>query len=268
MQSATEVGNLLRRTREEKGLSPDQVQAETKIRLRYLEALESGDESIIPGEVYYKGFLRFYANHLGLDGHALVEQYKQWKDSQRSEQERAAEADARVAARPRRVSVKRPGRLIAVLLLVMALAAGGIWGVSIYRQRAGGEGDNPPVVTGPDSTDPGTTPGGSESGGDAAPVVEVVKEDLGTAGLRYRATGSSVKVEVEAFRLCWVRVTADGVVIFENDLAPGAKAVWEARSQLRVLYGNLGGVKFSVNGVPQDIAGKDGDVRTVTYEPK
>ncbi|MEW5933591.1 MAG: helix-turn-helix domain-containing protein, partial [Bacillota bacterium] len=57
-----EIGELLRRTREEKGLTLKEAQVETKIRTRYLEALERGDDSVVPGEVYFRGFLRSYAN--------------------------------------------------------------------------------------------------------------------------------------------------------------------------------------------------------------
>lgn len=273
MQSAQEIGEQLRRIREEKGLSPEQVQAETKIRLRYLQALESGDESVIPGEVYYKGFLRFYANHLGLDGHALVEEYKQWKDAQRSEQERTAAA-AQAGGRRNAPVARARGRIglyALVGLVVIAVAVGGwaFWGFG-RQHSVSGSATQPPATGAPgESGGSGAVSGGASPGGQAAiPVVEVVKEDLGPAGLRYRATGSTIKVEVEALRLCWVRVTADGTVIFENDLVPGAKAVWEAKQRLVVVYGNVGGVKFSVNGVPQEIAGREGEVRTITYEPK
>lgn len=276
MQSAQEIGALLRRIREEKGLSPDQVQAETKIRLRYLEALESGDEAVIPGEVYYKGFLRFYANHLGLDGHELVEQFKQWKDTQRAEQQQASDTAAKAVRKPRRVNMRRLGLVFGLLVLAAAVIAGGVWAVLAYQQRAANAGANnaPPVVTPGDNTSggtaPGTPPAGTTPGNNPpdAPAIEVTKQDLGAAGLRYLTTGTSVKVEVEASGLCWVHVVADGALIFENDLAPGARAVWEAKERLTVRYGNLGGVKFSVNGVPQDVAGGDGDVRTVTYELK
>lgn len=74
--SLKEIGERLRRRREELGLSLRDAQTATKIRQRYLEALEEGDDSVMPGYVYAKGFLRAYASYLGLDGWALVEEYK------------------------------------------------------------------------------------------------------------------------------------------------------------------------------------------------
>ncbi len=76
-----DIGRELKAKREELGLSLAQAQADTKIRRRYLEALESGDDSPIPGEVYVKGFLRFYANYLGLDGWDMVRRYREWKEA-------------------------------------------------------------------------------------------------------------------------------------------------------------------------------------------
>lgn len=74
--SLEEIARLLRRAREDRGESIADVEEATKIRARYIEALESGTPERIPGEVFIKGFLRTYGNHLGLDGPALVERYK------------------------------------------------------------------------------------------------------------------------------------------------------------------------------------------------
>lgn len=80
--SLSAIGELLRRTREAKGLALAQAQMDTKIRTKYLEALESGNDAETPGVAYFKGFLRFYGNYLGLDGTALVARYKELKATQ------------------------------------------------------------------------------------------------------------------------------------------------------------------------------------------
>jgi cytoskeletal protein RodZ len=68
-------GAALRRTREEKGISLDEIAAETRLSKRYLLALE--DEAIhkLPGGTYNRAYLRSYADHLGLDGDRLVREY-------------------------------------------------------------------------------------------------------------------------------------------------------------------------------------------------
>ncbi len=74
-----EIGRRLKAARMAKGLTLEEVEEETRIRRKYLEALETGRTDLIPGEVYVKGFLRSYGNFLGLDGDALVEEYKALK---------------------------------------------------------------------------------------------------------------------------------------------------------------------------------------------
>lgn len=85
------IGEDLRRRREARGITLEEAQAATKIRGRYLRALEEGEPQAIPGEVYVKGFLRAYAEYLGLDGPAFVERYKAWRQEVEA-QARAAEA--------------------------------------------------------------------------------------------------------------------------------------------------------------------------------
>jgi cytoskeleton protein RodZ len=71
-----DIGRRLRSAREGLGITLEQAEDETKIRRKYLEALETANEADIPGEVYLKGFLRTYGNYVGLDGTELVEAYK------------------------------------------------------------------------------------------------------------------------------------------------------------------------------------------------
>ncbi|BDG59445.1 helix-turn-helix domain-containing protein [Caldinitratiruptor microaerophilus] len=81
-----EIGRRLREARQARGISLAEVEEQTKIRKRYLEAIEAGADTILPGEVYIKGFIRTYGNFLGLDGAALVEEYKRLVAAERQSQ--------------------------------------------------------------------------------------------------------------------------------------------------------------------------------------
>lgn len=70
-----ELGRILRSTRESLGFDLDEIEEKTKIRKRYLLALEEGDWSVLPGRVYARGFVRSYADVLGLDGLELLQQH-------------------------------------------------------------------------------------------------------------------------------------------------------------------------------------------------
>src|SRR5436305_15158284 len=70
-----EVGGSLREARLKRGLSPADVQKAIRIRDRYLQALEEARWELLPGDAYVKGFLRTYADYLGLEGSLYVEEY-------------------------------------------------------------------------------------------------------------------------------------------------------------------------------------------------
>ncbi len=72
-----ELGLILQEARENKGLTLEQVQEETRINASYLEALENGEYSVLPSPVHVRGFLRNYARFLDLDPNPLLERYKQ-----------------------------------------------------------------------------------------------------------------------------------------------------------------------------------------------
>ena len=70
-----EIGATLREARERRQLTYEQVEAETKIRAKYLRALEEEEFDSLPSGTYVRGFLRAYASYLGLDGRLFVDEY-------------------------------------------------------------------------------------------------------------------------------------------------------------------------------------------------
>jgi hypothetical protein len=80
-----EIGNSLREARERQGLGYPEIELATKIRAKYIRALEEEDFTSIPGDAYIRGFLRSYAEYLGLDGDVYVDEYASrfitsWRD--------------------------------------------------------------------------------------------------------------------------------------------------------------------------------------------
>jgi len=70
------IGERLREARMRQGRDITEVEAATKIRAKYLRALENDEFSMLPGTTYVKSFLRTYAEYLGLDAHLLVEEFR------------------------------------------------------------------------------------------------------------------------------------------------------------------------------------------------
>src|SRR3954463_15769655 len=71
-----DIGATLREARMRARIDISELEAETKIRAKYLRALENEEWDLLPGPTYVKSFLRSYADALGLDGRMLVEEYK------------------------------------------------------------------------------------------------------------------------------------------------------------------------------------------------
>jgi cytoskeletal protein RodZ len=72
-----EIGSSLRQARQQRELSVADVERSTRIRAKYLAALEEDAFDVLPGPAYVRGFLRTYAEELGLDGNLLVDAYNE-----------------------------------------------------------------------------------------------------------------------------------------------------------------------------------------------
>ena len=104
-----EIGTSLREARLRQGLDFPEIEQGTKIRGKYLRALEDEQFDLLPGQTYVKGFLRTYAEYLGLDGQLYVDEYNS-RFVGRREDERPARADA---APPPRSDAARAARVVA-----------------------------------------------------------------------------------------------------------------------------------------------------------
>src|SRR4051812_50133567 len=121
------IGETLREARMRQHLDITDVEAQTKIRAKYLRALENEDFGMLPGATFVKSFLRTYAEFLGLDPHLLVEEYRARHDP-RDESEltpfaRPTRGGARrpPPRRPARPPLASPGPSLPVVLPVLCL---------------------------------------------------------------------------------------------------------------------------------------------------
>jgi len=115
--SIHKLGEVLRTARESKGVDVGRVERDTKIRSRYLSALERGDYRDLPGAVYTKGFLRNYGLYLGLDPEYLVDLYRLETGAAAAERVRSTPPRARSKRRPRALVVT-PGAIFAAILTI------------------------------------------------------------------------------------------------------------------------------------------------------
>ncbi len=78
-----ELGEYLKQMRESRGVSLEEVARATKVNIRYLSALEEGQYDLLPPDVYVRGFLRAYAEYLGIDPEELYARYDAGKPKKR-----------------------------------------------------------------------------------------------------------------------------------------------------------------------------------------
>ena len=135
-----EIGATLREARMRARIDVSEIEAQTKIRAKYLRALENEEWGLLPGPTFVKSFLRTYAQALGLDGKALVEEYRLHHErpseamlepivstpaEQRARTRGRAAPAWRALARLRGRRRRRSDLLIVVLLIVLLVSGGG-----------------------------------------------------------------------------------------------------------------------------------------------
>jgi cytoskeleton protein RodZ len=114
-----EIGASLREARLRQGLEFPQIEVGTKIRGKYLRALEDEQFDVLPAQTYVKGFLRSYAEYLGLDGQLYVDEF----NSRYVATEEEPPIRARRTATPRRSRRIQSGVLIATLVGIALVTA-------------------------------------------------------------------------------------------------------------------------------------------------
>ena len=219
-----EIGNSLREARLRQGIEFVRAENETKIRSKYLQALEGERFEVLPGETYVKGFLRTYAEYLGLDGQLYVDEF--------NSRFAHGEEPVAVAAPPRRSR----GRASESNFVVVALA--GIVAVTILVVVAFAFGD--------DAQDEPTLPAATTQAADA-------DESSGSGGTKTHKPGAPKTARLLLAADggdCWVEVRRNGPtgeLLFSGTMFDGDKERF-AGKRLWVMLGAAENVVAKLNG--------------------
>ena len=216
-----QIGASLREARTRRGLSPADVQRAIRIRERYLRALEEETWDLLPGEAYAKGFLRTYAEFLGLDGDLYLDEW----NSRFAHPDEVPVPELPPSRRPRLGAV-RP--LLAGVAIAVAVAGAAAWklgsdGKTIHTQTSA---TATTAAQAPVRKPPAATP-------PAAPAYAVFRAARGNCWLLVRSSGPAGPVLYErtlaqgrtlrlpVSRALWVRIGAP----WNLDLGIAGKAV-------------------------------------------
>jgi cytoskeleton protein RodZ len=246
------IGATLREARHRRNLDISQCEEATRIRARYLQALEEGHLDLIPAPVYVRSFLRTYAEFLGVDAERLLDEYA---DSQRPAADEHETAHHRIRQIPtRRHRPHMPGGQLAWL------AVGGILSVAILVWVGASDGGTTTVPLPPTQPavgtssvpDPATPPPAATT--PAAPVAPRSGVVLALTGRG--ETGSYVEVR---------RASAEGETLWIGTLAPGKSRRFRDDRGLWIRVGWTEGLDARVNGRAAALSGGTADF---TITPK
>jgi cytoskeleton protein RodZ len=263
-----EIGNTLREARLRRGLDILQCEAETKIRAKYLRAMEEEHFDLMPSPTYVRGFLRTYADFLDLDGQLVLDEYESrfgiyeigpapdtepWRKGalrpagpRGNGNDRRAPGTARTRRAPRRRRTE---------LRLLWLAIGGVMGVALLVWMG---------VGGP-SEDFGPVPGAAgtaiSTNGTSVPAATVDDPDTSLQEAPARKAASLIVLEGVGDIGSWVAVRsrdAEGRLVWEDVLGPGQTREFRIRESIHITTGNPTGLLVTVDGDSVPLEGATG----------
>jgi cytoskeleton protein RodZ len=229
-----EIGNSLREARYRQQLELSDVELATKIRARYLQALEEESFDALPAQTYVKGFLRTYADYLGLDGQLYVDEYNSRYSVGEDEPREPVIARRTSTVHQRHSRLERRGVLLGLGLIAVLCA----FLIAAFKFSGG---DNNPAIPN---------------------LATTTTKAQGPSTTRKKKHRKAQPVRIRFFVVatqgnCWMDVrnySASGKTLFTGTVLQGQSQRFVAR-RLWINFGNPGNVKAAVNGRPVAIPG-------------
>jgi cytoskeletal protein RodZ len=256
----SQLGELLKTTREEQGLTLEEASDAVHIRRHLLEALEENNFKIFPSPVITRGLIRNYAKYLKLDpiealtlydGNGIVP-----VKGQRLTPNGIEFMNLAMAPKP----FITWDLVIGVLLFLVVVGGAGYIGYSTILQ---------PQIT----PTPTKTPGSDSANEEAALLLPTVTATPTNSPTPIPPTDTptpivydGVTVEVVIKQPSWIQILADDIKVFEGILQPGENRTWTGQRRVAVRAGNAGGVEIIVNGLNRGIMGAEGQVVDQVWE--
>lgn len=252
------VGEILRRTRVHYGQTLEQIEQVLRIRAVQLEALETGDMEKLPGRVYAIGFVRAYAEYLGLDGDKMVQLFKQQsggKQGRAALQFPVAADDTKVPTFP------------AVGVGIALCVAVAIGGYVLFGTKGGDEAipsipdtmqeqtlSEAPSIIPSSEPPPQPPPMFNETGTDTVglttdPATGAVISEAAPAGTDEATTAAVQRVVITIEDNSWVEIrNATGKVLLSQVLKPGDQFLVPNEPGMTLSTGNAGGLTVTLDG--------------------
>jgi len=246
----------LKSAREARGISLQEIAAATLINLKFLEAIEQGNTTILP-QTYVRAFIREYAQVVGLPPQETLRKYEEATTGVHhplggasSAAEESTHEDLATVAQE--VAPERPRRDPRVLVTrigtgLIIVAAGALAVYQIFLRP-----DPPPPVEIPFQS----VVGENEQRARQA-AAEPVRRPPQAVPIAVR---DSMTLRAAVLDTVWLQIVIDGQPPRDYIFPPKTRALWKARERFRLTLGNAGGVEFTLNEKPLGALGKRGAV--------
>jgi cytoskeleton protein RodZ len=249
------LGEWLRRTREAKETAIEEAESDTRIRSRFLEALEAGDFAVFPGgEVQVRGFLRIYARYLGLSPDQVLAHYDKeirgikvaplaaTGEAQPVSSDPSSAQPAQSRPRSAPAPTYQPRRANLLTLIIVSVASIALITTVVVAF----------IVTRDDDERAPATPASTAvaESGSSSTATPTRSAPAVTPTFPINPEGG-VTLTLEATEHVWVHVMQDGQTVFRGLLASGQVETWSGQQVISVNTGNGAGLLVTVNGQPQ-----------------
>ncbi|HET9183895.1 MAG TPA: RodZ domain-containing protein [Candidatus Angelobacter sp.] len=277
-------GDKLKREREMRGVTLNEISESTKIARRHLEALESEDFASLPGGVFNKGFVRAYARFIGIDEDQAVADYSAINSEAPPPED---QFPLEVHEKPNRELNPRKSQLpmiAAAIALVLVVAGSFMW-----RSKHHHPGGVLPAVSAsiPDASElaqasPEPAQASSQEAHEKSRLLRVrekvarqeQQKQIELASPARRASApvaltpeNSFFVIIKAKEDAWISVMADGRRVSHGILKADRERFVRAARQVIVKTGNAGGIDVYFNGKPLGAIGNESEARTLMFTP-
>ncbi|MEA5505674.1 RodZ family helix-turn-helix domain-containing protein [Halotia wernerae UHCC 0503] len=267
-----EISQYLLQVRQEKSIRIEEVAAKTHIRETFLKALEAGHFEELPEPVYVQGFIRRYADAIGMDGTALANSFTVNVSppyTKTSPNNNSQNLD-------KRAKIRIPLFIAYALLLIIA-AIGLVYILNpqlivelVTKQQNSIATSTQKTAQSSESSLPALESQAQQQ--NSVPTTEQTIVPLPESSLAVApsvsTTNQNVEVTLELQGRSWLKVQADGKTEFVGELTKGERRTWTAKKQLTVRSGNAGAVLISVNNQPAMPFGDAGGIKEVTFTPE
>ncbi len=267
-------GERLKKEREKRGMTLEEVSAATKIGVRSLKALEQEKFDLLPGGIFNRGFVRAYAKHLGLDDEVVVADYMEAAGESTPAPTLAdpTEANANEQARLQDSSPPLPWGSMTVVVVVGTLLFAA-WHYYSHRKPAEITNVSESSTTAPEGSSPSASPGTAPSDTPSAntqasapaSMPPSTSADSSHAASAPASSAGSFALSLHAVDEVWLSTTVDAQPPSEAIMEQGQSKTLQASDKVVIRIGNPTALQVSINGKRIPIRGTEGQPETLTF---